>query len=654
MGSSHLSKAAVVSGNISGRAGLEAAAPGAVEAPFEPLAVPPKLVPSLATEKSLRQLLRKYCMTTDGKKKELLDRYSKLRLAVELANDKQERTTYKQLAKRVAAQERQMAAVDLDSMSDPAAIILTGCGYRELITVTRQRDAVRRRLRQQAAAQAATERVQQQGAGVHQRQFLGLDEAGGWSQQRAQLGQDDDDDAWGGGQPLSQHLRSGSEQQRRERQLGPVVAGTTEQQQKQHPPNSGGDLAAGECKMATIATSRIQVASSATAATAAKRAAPLAAPRQTNPLRSAGSLRIAAARVAAAVQAVAAPPAPTADAARPAALVNQEKSLQKPTAIITGASSGLGLNAANALAQSGDWHVIMACRDFAKAEKAAQRLGMPKGSYTVMHLDLASLESVRQFVQNFKNSGRRLDALVANAAVYLPTAKEPTFTADGFELSVGTNHLGHFLLVNLLLEDLKESPKNNPAGAPRCIIVGSITGNTNTLAGNIPPKADLGDLRGLTTGLDGRNSSMVNGGDFDGAKAYKDSKVCNMLTMRQLHQRFHESTGVTFASLYPGCIAETGLFRNHVGLFRTLFPPFQKFVTKGYVSEAEAGRRLAQVVSDPTLDKSGVYWSWDNDKSSLWFDTVDGALENRVSEEVSDDKKGAKLWDLSMKLVGLA
>lgn len=111
-------------------------------------------------------------------------------------------------------------------------------------------------------------------------------------------------------------------------------------------------------------------------------------------------------------------------------------------------------------------------------------------------------------------------------------------------------------------------------------------------------------------------------------------QVCNMLTMRQLHQRFHDSTGVTFASLYPGrhhacssacglpvlacvgspdwlpsapltaspayprvagCIAETGLFRNHIGLFRTLFPPFQKFVTKGYVSEAEAGRRLAQV-----------------------------------------------------------
>ena len=149
-----------------------------------------------------------------------------------------------------------------------------------------------------------------------------------------------------------------------------------------------------------------------------------------------------------------------------------------------------------------------------------------------------------------------------------------------------------------------------------------------------------------------------------------------------------------------GCIAETGLFRNHVGLFRTLFPPFQKYITKGYVSEVEAGQRLAQVVSDPSLNKSGVYWSWDNDKSSLWFDGVEGALENRVSEEVcelrgggwgvgvgrlshspsraraphfssesralspasrrlafllqvSNDAKGAKLWDISMKLVGL-
>lgn len=68
-----------------------------------------------------------------------------------------------------------------------------------------------------------------------------------------------------------------------------------------------------------------------------------------------------------------------------------------------------------------------------------------------------------------------------------------------------------------------------------------------------------------------------------------------MLTMGEMHRRFHDKTGVVFSSLYPGCIAETGLFREHYGLFRTLFPPFQKYVTKGYVSEEDAGARLAEV-----------------------------------------------------------
>ncbi|XP_051135656.1 protochlorophyllide reductase-like [Andrographis paniculata] len=318
--------------------------------------------------------------------------------------------------------------------------------------------------------------------------------------------------------------------------------------------------------------------------------------------------------------------------------------LRKSNVIITGASSGLGLATAKALADTGKWHVTMACRNFLKAERAAKSAGITKDSYTVMHLDLASLESVRQFADAFRRSEKPLDVLVCNAAVYLPTAKQPTFTADGFELSVGTNHLGHFLLARLLLDDMKQS--DHPF--KRLIIVGSITGNTNTLAGNVPPKANLGDLRGLVGGLNGVGSSpspMIDGGEFDGAKAYKDSKVCNMLTMQEFHRRYHQDTGITFSSLYPGCIAETGLFREHIPLFRLLFPPFQKYITKGYVSEEEAGKRLAQVVSEPTLSKSGVYWSWNNASSSF---------ENQLSKEASDPDKARKLWEISEKLVGLA
>lgn len=286
--------------------------------------------------------------------------------------------------------------------------------------------------------------------------------------------------------------------------------------------------------------------------------------------------------------------------ASPAVRGGSKRTVRQGCVVVTGASSGLGLATAKALAETGKWHVIMACRDFLKAERAAKSAGMPREAYTIMHLDLSSLDSVRQFVDAFRRSGRPLDVLVCNAAVYQPTASEPSFTADGFELSVGTNHLGHFLLSRLLLDDLNKS--DYPSR--RLIIVGSITGNTNTLAGNVPPKANLGDLRGMAGGLSGLNASpMIDGGSFDGAKAYKDSKVCNMLTMQEFHRRYHDDTGITFASLYPGCIATTGLFREHIPLFRLLFPPFQKFVTKGYVSEEESGKRLAQVPTyfSPTL-----------------------------------------------------
>ena len=384
--------------------------------------------------------------------------------------------------------------------------------------------------------------------------------------------------------------------------------------------------------------------------TVARRAAVASPRRSTAPTRRAAAVAPARAPIAApaanttvpaaSATAVAAPTAP------PAAKTSTPKASQKPTAIVTGASSGLGLAAAAALAKERGWHVIMACRDYSKAEAAAKKAGLPRDAYSVMHLDLASLDSVRSFAEAFRASGRRLDALVANAAIYLPTAKEPSYTADGFELSAGVNHLGHFLLCNLLLSDLASSPSaNRPIPAPRMVIVGSITGNTNTLAGNVPPKADLGDLAGLAAGIGPGTTAMIDGLEFDGAKAYKDSKVCNMLTMREAHARWHEATGVTFASLYPGCIAETGLFREHYPIFRTLFPAFQKYVTKGYVSETEAGRRLASVVADPALDKSGVYWS---------FSDATGTFENEVSDEVADGEKGRKLWELSEKLVGLA
>ena len=318
---------------------------------------------------------------------------------------------------------------------------------------------------------------------------------------------------------------------------------------------------------------------------------------------------------------------------------------QKSTVVITGASSGVGLHAAKALAQTG-WDVVMACRDLAKSQAAATALEMPQENYTIMLLDLADLASVRQFVQNFRASGKSLNALVCNAAVYLPLLKEPLRSADGYELSVATNHLGHFLLCNLLLEDLKNSPA--PA-APRLIILGTVTANPKELGGKIPIPAppDLGDLQGFEAGFMAP-IAMIDGKKFKPGKAYKDSKLCNVLTMRELHRRYHESTGIIFSCLYPGCVATTGLFRNHYPLFQKLFPLFQKNITGGYVSEELAGERVAEVVANPQYNRSGVYWSWGNRQQKDRQSFV-----QEISNEASDDRKAKQLWELSSKLVKL-
>jgi protochlorophyllide reductase len=317
---------------------------------------------------------------------------------------------------------------------------------------------------------------------------------------------------------------------------------------------------------------------------------------------------------------------------------------EKPRVIITGASSGVGLHATNALVKRG-WFVIMACRNLEKTKTSADGLGIDPQSYDILHIDLGSLESVRQFVHEFhrKYPDRRLNSLVCNAAIYMPLLKQPLRSPEGYELSVATNHLGHFLLCNLLLEDLQKSdPK-------RLVILGTVTANSKELGGKIPipAPADLGDLKGLEAGFK-EPIAMIDGKPFKPGKAYKDSKLCNMITVRELHRRYHESTGIIFSSLYPGCVADTPLFRYSYPLFQKIFPWFQKNITGGYVSQELAGDRVAQVVADPQFAQSGVHWSWGNRQKQGRDSFV-----QELSDQASDDQKAEKMWNLSAQLVGL-
>ena len=145
---------------------------------------------------------------------------------------------------------------------------------------------------------------------------------------------------------------------------------------------------------------------------------------------------------------------------------------------------------------------------------------------------------------------------------------------------------------------------------PRVIMVGSVTGNDNTVGGGgVYPIADLHELDGFKAGF-GNPIAMADGYTFNGAKAYKDSKLCLMMLANTLHAKYNKITGVTFSSIYPGCIAESPLFREKRAWFRQYFPIFMKFITGGFVGEEEAGQRLFQVAHDPRCNKSGVYWSW--------------------------------------------
>jgi len=311
-------------------------------------------------------------------------------------------------------------------------------------------------------------------------------------------------------------------------------------------------------------------------------------------------------------------------------------------AIITGASSGVGLHAANALIARG-WQLILGCRDLPRTAVATAALGMPADRFEVVHLDLGSLQSVRDFAAAFQARGVALDALICNAATYLPLLKEPARSPEGYEISVATNYLGHFLLANLLLPELQK------AAAPRLVTLGTVTANSEEFGGRIPipAPANLGDFAGLKAGFKAP-VAMIDGGVFKAGKAYKDSKLCTMMMSRELHARFHETTGIVFSTLYPGCVADTPLFRNAPKAFQKIFPWFQKNITKGYVSQPLSGDRVAQVVAEDGFARSGVHWSWGNRQ-------VEGreAFAQPLSSQASDPRRSAELWDLSAGLVGL-
>ena len=122
---------------------------------------------------------------------------------------------------------------------------------------------------------------------------------------------------------------------------------------------------------------------------------------------------------------------------------------------MTGANSGVGLETTRQLVRQGG-HVVLACRRTDAAEEATRSFSGLKGSHEVMRLDLADLQSVRDFVAEFTANHDRLDGLACNAGL-VSMGKDPEYTKDGLEKTIGVSYFGHFLLTELLLDTLRAS-----------------------------------------------------------------------------------------------------------------------------------------------------------------------------------------------------
>lgn len=278
--------------------------------------------------------------------------------------------------------------------------------------------------------------------------------------------------------------------------------------------------------------------------------------------------------------------------------------LEDNTVLITGANTGIGKETAIDLAKRGA-KVIMACRDMDRGQAAVKEVIEQSGNKNVvcMKLDLADSKSIREFAEAINKGEPKLNILINNAGVMVcPYGK----TADGFEMQIGVNHFGHFLLTHLLIDLIKRS-------APARIVTVSSMAHT------------WGSIK-----LDDINSEK----SYDKKAAYSQSKLANVLFTHSL-AKILEGTGVTTYSLHPG-VVQTDLWR-HLNGFQQLV---MKMVSPFTKNSSQGAQTSIYCAVEPSLAKeSGGYYS--------------DCAPASCSADGKDDVLAQKFWDLSCQMWSL-
>jgi len=315
--------------------------------------------------------------------------------------------------------------------------------------------------------------------------------------------------------------------------------------------------------------------------------------------------------------------------------------MDRDVVLVTGGNSGIGFECARQLAREGR-HVLIASRNREASRRAVEQIAGESGADAAseLGLDLGSHASVRAFAKELEARDLPLRALVCNAG--LQFAKGPQLSAEGYELTFAVNHLGHFLLVNLLLARLAASA---PA---RVVVVASGVHDPKLRTGM--PRPAVGDLDTLAaTGGPHRDQ-------FDGRLAYVNSKLCNLWFGYELDRRIEaaglssEARPLSVNAWEPGLVPGSGLGRDYPpalrfvwerilpGLAWTLSP-----VLPSINPAPKSGRALARVVLDPALERhSGKYFP----SHTRW-------REARSSDFSYDRERARELWEASVAMSGL-
>lgn len=277
--------------------------------------------------------------------------------------------------------------------------------------------------------------------------------------------------------------------------------------------------------------------------------------------------------------------------------------LDGKTVLITGANTGIGKETALDLAIRGA-RVIMACRDVEKGEEAAAsiRAVYSRAQVEVRELDLADTCSIRAFAQRFLREVNHLHILINNAGVMMcPYMK----TIDGFEMHIGVNHLGHFLLTYLLIGLLKRSA---PA---RIVVVSSLAHNFGWI----------------------RFHDLHSQGSYNSGLAYCQSKLANVLFARELACRL-KGTNVTVNSVHPGTVNSD--LTRHSTLMTIMFTVFSMFLK---TTREGAQTSIYCAVADELHSISGKHFS--------------DCAPAFVAPQGRSEETSRRLWDVSCELLGI-